>query len=349
MNTEAQLEAYKQSGGLILPKSMPARIEHWVGPELGEEAFFNATPARVDGTTVLIGRVVLEKTLPGRVDKTPFLGVASENGDGYTKRVKRIDLSYWQGELGVINIEDFRLGEVDENGSALAGINVVLKTRDSHPPPLPAIAVIRNLHTPSEIEIEDMFLLKGEEGKNTLVTSKVSDPLITGFYRPDGEKFNHVFARFTLNRETGEKTVTYEYIVDPPKYGRKRMGLTGLPIELHAEPEEESRQLFILHGGRDRSDDEWEYGIGRALRVVDKEGNVKWIAEKDALLLPSRTGRRRIYNKLTVYSTGHITQEHENGAWLVIAVSYNDNTVNKVIYPRDDFIGRPIDPVLART
>lgn len=328
----------------IVSSRIPCRIEPWIGPELGEVAFFNATPAKVNGHTVLLGRIVVEKTLPGQVDISPFLGVAVENGGGYAERIKRIDLSDWCRKLRVINIEDFRLGEVDADGSALAGINVVVNTGEGDLLPLPGIAVIRNLHRPAEIEIEDMIVLAGEVGKNTLVTSKASDPLIKGFFRPDGEKYNHVFAHFTYNRATGEQTVAYESIENPPKYGRGRMGLTGLPIELPAQPGEKSRQLFILHGNRPRSYIEWEYGIGRALRIVDKEGDVKWIAEKEALLLPERTGRPRFGNKLTLYSTGHITEVDKNGdAWLIIAVSYNDRAINKVIYLRNEVIGQPIE------
>lgn len=330
----------------IVSSLIPCQIIDWIGPEPGEVAFFNATPAKVNGGIVLLGRIVVKKTFPGQVDINPFLGVAVENGEGYTKRLKRIDLSYWCRRLRVTNIEDLRLGEVDENGSALAGINVVVNTRDRYPSPFPGIAVISNLHRPADIKIEDILVLKGEEGKNTLITSRASAPLIEGFYRPEGEKSNYVFAHFTYDRKTGEQIVTYEYIKNPPKYGRGRMGLTGLPIELPAQPEEESRQLFIVHGSRPRSYIEWEYGIGRALRIVDKKGNVEWIAEKEALLRPVSNGRPRFYDKLTLYSTGHVTQVDENGdAWLIIAASYNDEAVSKVTYSRKEFIGQPIDPV----
>lgn len=128
------------------------------------------------------------------------------------------------------------------------------------------------------------------------------------------------------------------------------MGLAGLPIDLPAQPGEESRQLFIVHGSRPRSYIEWEYGIGRALRIVDKEGNVKWIAEKETLLLPGKTGRHRFVNKLPLYSTGHVTKEAENGdSWLIIAASYDDKAMNKVIYNREEFVNQPIDPVSLKS
>ncbi|OGE37035.1 hypothetical protein A3B45_04120 [Candidatus Daviesbacteria bacterium RIFCSPLOWO2_01_FULL_39_12] len=333
----------------IVSNHIPCQIEPWIGPEGDEVAFFNATLAKVNGHTVLLGRIVVEETLPGQVDMSPFLGVVVENGGGYAERVKIIDLSPWRRKLRVINIEDFRLGEVDENGSALAGINVVVGTRKGDPSPFPGIAVIRNLHRPDDIEIEEMFVLKEEEGKNTLITSKASNPLVEGFYRPDGEKFNHVFAHFTYNRATEEQTVSYEYIEHPPKYGRERMGLTGLPIELPTQPGEESRQLFIVHGSRPRSYISFEYGIGRAVRIVDKEGKVRWIAEKNALLLPVEVNRPRFFDKRPLYSTGHVTQVDENGdAWLIIAASYNDEAVAKVTYSKEEVIKQPIDPVSTR-
>lgn len=200
----------------IIANKISCQIEPWIGPEPGEEAFFNATPARVNGHIILLGRIVLGKTLPGQVDETPFLGAAVENGAGYTERVRRIDLSDWRRKLKAINIEDFRLGEVDERGSALAGINVVKRVGD-RTPPFPGVATIRNLHRPAEVEIENMVILGEEEGKGTLITSRVSDSVVEGFYRPDGEKFNHVFAHFTYDRATGKQTVAYECIENPPK------------------------------------------------------------------------------------------------------------------------------------
>ena len=78
----------------IVSNHIPCQIEPWIGPEGDEVAFFNATLAKVNGHTVLLGRIVVEETLPGQVDMSPFLGVVVENGGGYAERVKIIDLSH---------------------------------------------------------------------------------------------------------------------------------------------------------------------------------------------------------------------------------------------------------------
>lgn len=317
----------------FLTTKIPCTVEPWIGPEPSEEAFFNAATASVNGHIILLGRIAKQRPKLGEPDLTPFVGIAVENGLGLTERVKELDLRKRLRRLRVVNIEDWRLGPLEEDGSALAGITALKKIRDGYPV-FPAVVRVRNLDRPEEVEIDDRIAILEEEGKGTLVTSKTSDSLVEGYYRPNWEKFNHVFAHFFMDQSTGKQSVTYEP-VDPPKWGRAKLGFAGLPIELNPEGDEKRRQLFTLHGSRRRSyagGEYWEYGLGRALRIVDGEDDVKWLVEKGAVILPGNLGQR-FFDKQIVYSTGQAVKDGQ----VIMAVTYGDRGVAKVTFDMDVF------------
>lgn len=321
----------------IIANGITCRIEPWIGPEPGEEAFFNAATARVNDHIVLMGRIAREKAKFGMPDLTPFVGIALENGLGVAKRVKELDLRERLRRLGIYNIEDYRFGPVEENGSAFAGVTVIMKGRSGYQV-FPGISKVYNLDNPEEIRIDDPAILK-ENGKGTLITSKTSDPAIEGYYRGDEEKFNHVFAHFSLNQWDGNYSVTYEPI-DAPKWGSAKLGLAGLPIKLEPEGTERSRQLFTLHGSRRRSYTDWEYGLGRALRIVDSQGNVRWNVEKEAIILPisGENPQERFSNKKIVYSTGQVVVKDGE---VIMAVTYGDFGVAKATFDYKEFVAVP--------
>lgn len=315
----------------IVSSRIPCQIEPWIGPEPSEEAFFNAATASVKGHTILMGRIAKQRPQSGEPDLTPFVGIAVENGLGGAERIKELDLRKRLRRMRILNIEDWRLGPVEEDGSALAGITAVKEIRDGYQV-FPAVVRVVNLDRPQEVEVEDHTTILREPGKGTLVISKTSDPMIEGYYRPDEEKFNHVFAHFFIDPTTGEQSVTYEP-VEPPKWGRAKLGFAGLPIELNPEGDERRRQLFTLHGSRRRSYVDWEYGLGRALRIVDGEDNVRWLVEKGAIILPG-TLKQRFFDKQIVYSTGQAVKDGQ----VIMAVTYEDRGVAKVTVAMNVFM-----------
>lgn len=219
-----------------------------------------------------IGREVIEAGIGGEPD-TGTLKLFEIDEEGETVQERLI----WKPMFDGINLEDPRALELP-NENLLIGLTAVLRDKNGHPTPFPAIIKIDS-HTSWDDELPPFLIISTfGPGKNLTPIDNT-----TYLFRPDAMEYHHKIMAFSLHRQIPEKLDDIEFPKNLP-WATWRIGTTMPPIWL---TEEEA--LFIVHGislqkvdGRKK----YIYSLGRA-RLTRKDNKFDVSVAPEPIITPN--------------------------------------------------------------
>ena len=218
-----------------------------------------------------IGREVTTPGANGEPD-TGILKLFEVSRDGSLLQEKVI----WKPIYDGINLEDPRALELpDEN--LIIGLTAVLRNKDGHPIPFPAIVKIDSFSSWKEDLPPFLVIDTFGPGKNLTPIDKN-----TFLFRPDSKDYYHKLIIFSLHSQIPVKLDEVEFPLDLP-WANWRIGTTMPPIWL--TPNE---ALFIIHGisiqnidGKDK----YIYSIGKA-KLIRRNDAYEVIVGREPILTP---------------------------------------------------------------
>ena len=240
----------------------------------------------------------------------------------------------WKPTFDGINLEDPRALELP-NGNLLIGLTAVLRNKNGHPIPFPAIIKIDSLSSWNQELPPFLIISSFGPGKNLTPIDNV-----TYLFRPDNPEYFRKILVFSLHRQVTKKLDDIEFPKNLP-WAKWRIGTTMPPIWLNKE-----EALFIIHGISIRAIKgvkKYVYSIGRA-KLTRHNDKFKVTVAKEPILIPDHFIKEdgeplvpELHPTLrrVIYSCGGIIKKNKQDK-LSLYVNVGDRTTFEVEFSTDE-------------
>lgn len=237
----------------------------------------------------------------------------------------------WEPSFNGINLEDPRALQL-LNDNLIIGLTAVLRDKEGHPIPFPAIIKIDSLSSWNQKLPPFLIISSFGPGKNITPLDSY-----TYLFRPESPEYNHKILVFSLHHQVPEKLTDITFPTDL-YWAQWRIGTTMAPIWIN-----QYEAIFLIHGISKQTiqgTQKYIYSIGRA--KLTKKNNTytvtvapepiitpdDFIDEQGHPLIPElHPNARRV-----VYSCGGIIKKNQKDT-LTLYVNVGDRTTYEVEFP----------------